>query len=151
MSDDSPDAWAISIATLQLANRLIDAIQEGVRGAGHLDVRPVHGFAFIHIAAGAATVASLGEHLGVSKQAAAQLVDRLVRAGYVQRRPHPSDQRSQLLELTPAGRAVTQVAQRTAMATVAAWRTELDPHDRLAFERSLLTLTAGYDTVRPTW
>lgn len=151
MPNQSSNAWAISIATLQLANRLVDAIQDGVRAAGYMDVRPVHGFAFTHIAAGPATVASLGEYLGVSKQAAGQLVDRLVRDGYVRRAPHPHDQRSHLLELTPAGRAVTQVAQESATATIAAWRRELGPRDRPAFERSLLTLTADYDTVRPTW
>ncbi|WP_083840839.1 MarR family winged helix-turn-helix transcriptional regulator [Saccharomonospora marina] len=51
----------------------------------------------------AATAVELGEHLGVTKQAAVQLVDELDRRGYVERRPHPHDRRSRLVALTPRG------------------------------------------------
>jgi DNA-binding MarR family transcriptional regulator len=143
--------WTVAIASLQLANRLIDSIQDGVRAAGFTDVRPIHGFAFIRLAAGDATTASLASHLGVTKQAAAQLVERMVRDGFVERLPHPGDQRARLLRLTPRARAVTQVAQAAAEEAVLAWRSELEPEERGAFEHALLTLTAAIHTVRPTW
>jgi DNA-binding MarR family transcriptional regulator len=143
--------WTIAIASLQLANRLIDSIQDGVRAAGFADVRPVHGFAFVRLASGDATTATLASYLGVTKQAAAQLVERMVRDGFVERLAHPADHRARLLRLTPRARAVTRVAQAAAEQAVSAWRAELDPPDRAAFEQALLTLTAASHTVRPTW
>lgn len=43
--------------------------------------------------------------LGVSKQAAGQLVDTLVVRGYLERRTNPGDRRRVTLELTPRGKA----------------------------------------------
>lgn len=145
------DPWAIAIASLQLGNRLVDSIQDELRAAGFAGVRPIHGFAFIRIAAGDATTASLAAHLGVSKQAAAQLVERLVRDGLVERVEHPGDHRARLLRLTARARAVTEVARAAAEDAVVAWRSELEAQDRVAFERALLTLTSACRTVRPTW
>jgi DNA-binding MarR family transcriptional regulator len=150
MTDDL-DPWAVAIASLQLANRLIDAIQDAVHAAGFVDVRPVHGFAFVRLAAGDATTGKLAVYLGVSKQAAGQLVERMARDGFVERVEHPADHRARLLRLTPRARAVTEVAQAAATQAVTAWRQELSGRDRESFERALLILTRNLKTVRPTW
>jgi len=42
-------------------------------------------------------------HLGISKQAAGQLVDTLVVRGYLERRPDPDDRRRLTVALTPRG------------------------------------------------
>ena len=46
--------------------------------------------------------------LGVSKQAASQLVDTLVLRGYVERRPDPEDRRRMTVGLTDRGRGAAQ-------------------------------------------
>jgi DNA-binding MarR family transcriptional regulator len=46
--------------------------------------------------------------LGVSKQAASQLVDTLVTRGYVERVPHPEDRRRMTVDLTERGRAAAR-------------------------------------------
>lgn len=143
------DPWLTAIAALQLSTRVINEIQTGVKAAGFADVSPLHGFAFARIAAGKATTSDLAEHLGVSKQAAAQLAERLVQGGYVSRRVHPRDQRARLLTLTPRGRACTQAARRAAENAVQRWREELPPNEVKAFESALLTLTASIATLRP--
>ena len=51
-------------------------------------------------AAGPLTQRQLGERLSLTSGAITMLVDRLERAGLVQRRPHPSDRRSVLVGLT---------------------------------------------------
>jgi hypothetical protein len=71
------DSWQTAVAVLKLSTRLIDEIQEGVIEAGFGDVTPLHGFAFARIASGDATTTDVAAHLGVTKQAAAQLVERL--------------------------------------------------------------------------
>ena len=77
--------WSVATDVLLLASQLVEAIQEGIARRGFVDIRPVHGFAFARISAGDATIAALGEYLGVTKQAAAQLVQQLEERGYVTR------------------------------------------------------------------
>jgi DNA-binding MarR family transcriptional regulator len=47
--------------------------------------------------------------MSISKQAVSQLVDTLVAAGYVARRPSPEDRRRTLLHLTSRGRKAVRV------------------------------------------
>ncbi len=51
-------------------------------------------------AAGPLTQRELGTRLALTSGAITMLVDRLERAGWVRRRPHPSDRRSVLVELS---------------------------------------------------
>src|SRR6266568_6556102 len=50
---------------------------------------------------GPLTQRQLGERLSFTSGAITMLVDRLEEAGWVRRRPHPSDRRYVLVELTP--------------------------------------------------
>ncbi|MGK5534099.1 MarR family transcriptional regulator, partial [Streptomyces sp. URMC 129] len=58
--------------------------------AGYGDLRPVHGLAFQALRPHGATGSELARRLGVTKQAAGQLVDDLERRGYVRRERHPA-------------------------------------------------------------
>ncbi|WP_158886390.1 MarR family winged helix-turn-helix transcriptional regulator [Amycolatopsis anabasis] len=83
---------------------VLDQIHEQLAAEGFADVRPAHGFAFQYLShRDGATAVELGDHLGITKQAAVQLVDELVKRGYVERRPHPTDRRSRLVSLTARG------------------------------------------------
>ena len=145
----SEDRWFTATALLRLSTRLLDDIQAEVIGAGFDDVTPLHGFAFARIAQGDATTGELADHLGVSKQAAAQLTERLVGAGYVERRPHPNDHRARLLKLTERGHACTVTARRAAEQAVDRWRKEIPARDVEAFESALRTLAAPITSLRP--
>jgi DNA-binding MarR family transcriptional regulator len=50
---------------------------------------------------GPLTQRDLGDRLSLTSGAVTMLVDRLERAGWVQRRPHPDDRRYTLIELSP--------------------------------------------------
>lgn len=145
----SADRWAVATAALRLSTRLVDEIQAGVMEAGFADVTPLHGFAFARIAEGDATITDLAAHLAITKQAAAQLTHRLVGAGYVERLPHPTDQRAQLLALTDRGRACTVIARRAAEQAVDRWRAEISPDDAGRFEAALIALAAPVRSLRP--
>lgn len=54
---------------------------------------------------GPLTQRDLGERLALTSGAVTMLVDRLERAGWVHRRPHPGDRRYVLLELSPQAAA----------------------------------------------
>ena len=147
----TPDPWQSALAVLQLSTRLVDGIQAGLRARGFEHVRAVHGFAFMRIAQGDATTTDISTYLGVSKQAAAQLVERLVQWGYVTRTEHPSDARARILRLTDHGDACTRAAAESAAQTVSGWRRELGLGTSEPFEAVLLQLAAGSGPVRPSW
>ena len=119
--------WTTAVAVLSLASRLVDGIQAGMSARGFSDVRPAHGYAFTRISAGEATNADIAEHLGITKQAASQLVEQLVARGYVVRRQDPRDARARLLVLTERGRACTVAAEEAAAEVIEGWRARLPP------------------------
>ncbi|TNC21417.1 MarR family winged helix-turn-helix transcriptional regulator [Amycolatopsis alkalitolerans] len=92
-------------ALLALTCRAVmDQIHDHLAADGFADVRPAHGFAFQFLShRDGATAVELADHLGVTKQAAAQLVDDLEKRGYVERHPHPADRRSRMVSLTARG------------------------------------------------
>jgi DNA-binding MarR family transcriptional regulator len=146
------DADALSLSALVLAagNDLVEKIHAGVVARGFTDLRPAHGFAFVRLAPSGATVSEVAAHLGVTRQAAAQLVDELVTKGYVERRPHPDDGRAQLILLTGKGWACTRAADQAAAEAVASWAAIVG-EDRLRAMRADLAAIAPPGRLRPIW
>jgi DNA-binding MarR family transcriptional regulator len=133
---------------LAAAAALVDAIHEGVVAEGFTDMRPTHGFVFVRLAPDGATVGQVAAHLGVTKQAASQLVEELEQKGYVRRGPHPRDARARLVTLTERGWACTRAADRAAARAIAAWGEVLGAAE---IERMVadLALVAPPGRVRP--
>ncbi len=144
------EAMAFSVALLAAAGGLTQRIHEGVVARGFAGLRPAHGFAFARLAPGDATVTDLAAHLGMTKQAASQLVDEMVRKGYVERRPHPVDARARLVTLTEAGWACTRAAEEAAAEAVDTWIGVLGETGVRALHDGLARVAPG-GPVRPTW
>lgn len=141
---------ALAAAVLRVAAQLVDGIQSSLSRQGFDDVRPVHGFAFARISGARATTADIAAHLGVTKQAAAQLVAHLVERGYLRRVPDPTDGRARLLVLTDRGQACTAAADRAAEDVVESWRGQL-PEDQFRHLRSAVQQLAVPGRLRPAW
>jgi len=144
------ESWQIAAGVLRLGSQLVEGVQEGLARRGFVDVRPAHGFAFVRLSEGDATTADVALHLGISKQAASQLVEHLVRGGYVVRETDPRDARARQLVLTERGRACTGAAEDAAAETVDLWRRRLEPTEFEAFEAALSTIVAP-GRLRPSW
>ncbi len=140
----------IAAAVLRVAAQLVDGIQEGLVRRGFADVRPAHGFAFARISGTRATTAELAAHLGITKQAAAQLVDYLVEHGYLTREADVSDGRAKLLVLTERGRACTIAADEAANDVIQQWEAHLPPQ-QFAAMRDALNQIAVPGRLRPAW
>lgn len=92
--------------TIRTADLLFDRIGRllrplGVSAAGGL----VLGLLRDH---GPLSPSALGDRLIVTRATVTGLLDSLERAGFVRRTPHPSDRRSVIVEISPAGREVLQ-------------------------------------------
>jgi DNA-binding MarR family transcriptional regulator len=89
------------------------AIRESLVEAGFDDI-PRHGaFVLGAVSLGGSPLSRIIGWLGISKQAAGQVVDSLVARGYLERTPDPDDRRRQSLNLTERGgyaAAVTRTA-----------------------------------------
>jgi DNA-binding MarR family transcriptional regulator len=151
--DTTADARALPYLLLALSGELVAGIQAGGADRGFGDVRPAHGFAFARLAAAPATAGELAEHLGVTKQAASQLVEELVGKGYLERHAHPSDARARLIALTERGWACTRAADAAAADAVRPWIAALGPErfHALVTDLSALAALGPKGPIRPTW
>jgi len=147
---DDTDGLGVAMLVLRLATQVVEGIQDGLAERGFADVRPAHGFAFVRISTGDATVLDVAEHLGVTKQAASQLVEQLVRRGYLTRDRDPRDGRARLLTLTERGRECTRAAEEAAAAAAGEWREHLGPGGLATLHR-MLRAVAVPGRLRPAW
>lgn len=150
MNDQNPELLALPVLLLSATRALVDAIQAGVEERGFTGLRPAHGFAFARLAPHGASIAELAEHLDITKQAASQLVDELLRRGYVAVGPHPRDARAKLVTLTDLGWACTRAADAAAHAAVQGWVDELGA-DRAGELVADLARMASTGKLRPSW
>ena len=148
MHDD--DAQALAFGLLAASRALVDGVSAGIRARGFGDVRPAHGFAFARLAPAGATITELAGHLGVTRQAAAQLVDELEANGYVERSPHPRDARARLVTLTSKGWACTRAAEAAIADTIRSWAEALGDNRLLALRDDLASI-APRGPLRPLW
>lgn len=146
---ENSEAMALTAALLAAAGDLTRRINDGVEARG-FEVRPAYGFAFTRLAPDGATVTDLATHLGVTKQAASQLVDELVRKGYAERRPYPGDARARLVVLTERGWACTRAAEEVAADAVRAW-VEVLGEGEVGVLRDRLARIAPYGPIKPAW
>ncbi|HWD56155.1 MAG TPA: MarR family transcriptional regulator [Acidimicrobiales bacterium] len=115
-------------------------IQGALRQAGFDDVNPAAANVFTFLTPDGATVSELANLAHVRKQTMAQTVEQLERSGYVERRPNPSDRRSQLVFLTARGRRIPPVTHKAAAAVEKRWARLRGPDELETLRGSLRDL-----------
>jgi DNA-binding MarR family transcriptional regulator len=80
--------------------------------AGFTDLGRSDGFVFRSLADRPMTVSELANHLEITKQGAAQVIDDMERRGYVEREPDPDDRRARLVRLSGRGERALANARR---------------------------------------
>jgi DNA-binding MarR family transcriptional regulator len=112
-SHDRPDERTELTFLLGMAFQLvISEFVSRLDDAGYADLRPMHGLVFQVLQGAGRTSSELAEQLGVTKQAAGQIIDDLERRGYVERRQHPAGGRRKLVVLTAKAMEHLAVAGR---------------------------------------
>lgn len=94
-----PLVYLLGLSFQQLLHEFMTRLQ----AAGYKDLRPIHGLALRALAREGATGVELAARLGVTKQAAGQLVCYLEARGYVERQSHPLGGRRRLVVLSARG------------------------------------------------
>lgn len=136
---------------------LVDDLQTELARVGYGDIRPAHGFAFQLLAPDGATGNELAEHLGVTKQAASQMIDFLEERGYVVRRPHPTDKRGKLVLLTQKGWDCIRAVEAIFVTLQQRWIEILGAERIAALQIDLRRLVASSESgivpyrLRPAW
>ncbi len=156
MSEISPSYRLITLIATTWSI-LVEELQTELAKVGYGDIRPAHGFAFQLFAPNGTTGNELAEHLGVTKQAASQMIDYLEEHGYVVRKPHPTDKRGKLVILTQKGWDCIQAVETIFATLERRWSEVLgDEHmNILCTDLSHLIRASNSDIVsyrlRPSW
>jgi DNA-binding MarR family transcriptional regulator len=103
-SEENPDDVVIPALLRAARGSYGHAIRRELAGAGYDDLPRNGAFVLGGMANQGGTAGRLVRELGVSKQAASQLIDTLVLRGYLRRETNPEDRRRVTVELTDRGR-----------------------------------------------
>jgi DNA-binding MarR family transcriptional regulator len=116
-SEPPEDEVAIPALLRAARDSYAHAIRESLVAAGFDDVPRNGSFVLGGMAIRGGSASDMIHALGVTKQAASQLIDTLVIRGYLARQVNPDDRRRKLIELTERGRAAV-IAVRAAIEDV---------------------------------
>ena len=116
------------------------AIRRSLAAAGFDDLPANAPFVLGGMANRGSSAADLIVALGISKQAASQLIDVLVLRGYLERELHPDDRRRMTIGLTERGKAAGAAVRAGVEAVDAGLASRLFPADLAGLRRGLQTL-----------
>lgn len=117
-----PNVGQLLLAAWEL---FADEIVSGIRRRGFPDFRLADTQVVRYLDPEGTRITALAERARMSKQAMSELVRRVERQGYVERRDDPEDGRAKRVHLTDTGRRVTEAARATYRELIRGWREEL--------------------------
>ncbi|WP_244246816.1 MarR family winged helix-turn-helix transcriptional regulator [Nocardioides euryhalodurans] len=123
-------------------------IFEHLRAGGFDDLTLAQGRIAARLGPDGTRLTDLAAAAQVTKQTAGFLVDQLERAGYVERRPDPTDARARLVVLAERGIRAQERAREMEAVVEAEWEAHLGPARMRELRRALLDLRALTDPWR---
>lgn len=141
-------AWVSDVIRLEIV--LWERIDSRLKERHELPLSYFESLHFVSRAPGRSLrIGDLAQALGITIGGTSKLVDRIVNAGLLQRRPDPGDRRAAHVTLTPAGRRTLIAATKTYDAEVAALADPiLSPHEQQRLHDYVTRLLAGATTSR---
>ena len=121
MTRELPTSLLMFIASRAAADRIFRAMHN----AGFDDVTIAQARLMMGVDPEGTRISVLAARGQVAKQTATALVDKLERAGYVERVPDPSDGRARLVRMTPRAEAALPLARAEEDRIEAEWRAHL--------------------------
>ena len=121
MTRELPSSLLMFIAARAAADRIFRAMHD----AGFDDVTIAQARLMMGVDPEGTRLSVLAARGQIAKQTATALVDKLERAGYVERVPDPSDGRATLVRMTPRAEAALPLARAEEDRIEAEWRAHL--------------------------
>jgi DNA-binding MarR family transcriptional regulator len=134
MERELPTSLLMFISSRAAADRVFSAMHE----AGFTDVTIAQARLLMGLDVEGTRLGTLADRAQIAKQTATALVDRLERAGYVERVADPSDGRARLVRMTPRAEAALPIARAEEARIEAEWEAHLGPR-RMGQLREALT------------
>jgi DNA-binding MarR family transcriptional regulator len=129
---------------------VIEDLHERLEAAGWGQTRPLWGFVLLSLREGPSRISEVGRLLGVSKQAAAKVVDGLSEAGLVERATEPLDRRASAVTLTERGARFLADAESAYEQIERDWSATMGDAELAALRTGLAAvLRARYGDERP--
>lgn len=124
MADDEVDELNLGLLLFIPYRFMESSVLAALREHGH-DLPPHQARVFQRIAPDGSRLVDLAEAAQVSKQTVGSIVDRLERAGYVERVPDPTDARAKLVRLTALGHELVRLSLPVVREVEATWESHL--------------------------
>jgi DNA-binding MarR family transcriptional regulator len=121
---------------------------EALAAAGIDDITLAQARVFERVGPRGTRLTDLAEQAQVTKQTAKFLVDQLERAGYVERRPDPTDRRARLICVSRRGARAVRLANAEVARVEAEWEDHLGARDMARLRRTLVRLREITDPYR---
>lgn len=141
MERELPTSLLMFITSRSASSRIFDA----VRAAGFGDVTDAQARLLMGLDDGGTRLSVLAARAQIAKQTATALVDKLERAGYVERVPDPTDGRARLVRATARARAAVPAAHAEEAAIEAEWTAYLGAKRMKALRTALEDLSEVTD------
>lgn len=121
MDRELPTSLLMFIASRYAADRIFATLQ----AEGFDDVTIAQSRLTMGLDPGGTRLSVLAERAQIAKQTATALVDKLERAGYVERVPDPTDGRARLVRMTARAEAIIPLARAEEARIEAEWEAHL--------------------------
>lgn len=89
-----------AIGRLRVAEQKLSEASQRYMKLGRTDMRALHYLSVARHTGTIVTPSAIANHLGISSASTTKLLDRLERAGHIERAPHPSDRRALTISIT---------------------------------------------------
>jgi DNA-binding MarR family transcriptional regulator len=142
--DDLNTGLLLFIPYRALETRVLRAIAD----AGFDDITLAQARVLQRVAPAGTRLTELAAAAQVTKQTAGFLVDQLQAAGYVRRRPDPTDGRARLVEVAERGHAAAAVGDAVVAEVEAEWTAHLGAVQMAALRSALVALREITDPFR---
>jgi DNA-binding MarR family transcriptional regulator len=116
-ADDGERVITLISLLRRTGQSMVDEVTTRLEAAGFPDSPPSFHPIFENLDPGGTRLTTLAARTGLTHQSVGEVVEVLVRRGYVERVPDPDDRRARLVVLTDAGKDLVRAAVR-AIATI---------------------------------
>ena len=144
MTRQLPTSLLMFIAARAASNRIFEAVQD----SGFDDITIAQSRLMMGVDPDGTRLSVLAARAQVAKQTATALVDRLERAGYVERVPDPADGRARLVRLTARALAAVPHARAEEDRIEEEWSEHLGPERMARLREALEALREVTDPYR---